>query len=214
MLDEPRCPQCGKPYTPADGPTRCATCGTELPPEPPKPLGIEGWFQGSESPPWAPSSETPPPVPEAITPAPAVVEQPPPLPPPAEEVILLDEPPKPPPAPPPVVPVVRPSAVRGSSAGEPPTARVTTSRRLEDLPEARRTPRRGPDELVRPPLPPVRETAPPEVPKPRVFLALVVLLAVFVAGACGLTVILYALWAGFNAASKPKSEAIVARCSV
>lgn len=215
MPDEARCPQCGETYTPGDAPVRCARCGAGLPPpvpaEPAKPLGIEGWFQESAAPPWSATSETPPPIPAAPTPwPPPDAERPPPLPSPAEEPILLDtplEPVTPPPAQP-VVPVVRPTVARVSGAGEPPTARVAPSRRLDELPEARRTPRRDPrpDGLVRPPLPPVRESAPPEVPKPRVYLALIVLLALFVVGACALTVILYALWAGFNAASKPKSE--------
>lgn len=188
MSDEARCPQCGTPYTPADEPTRCANCGADLPPavpaEAPKPLEIEGWFQ-----------------------EPAAGPQPPPVPPPVEELILLDAPPEEPPAPPPVVPVVQRAAV----APQPPTARVAPPARLDDLPEARRMPRweSRPVELVRPPLPPVRETAPPNVPKPRVYLALFVLLGVFVAMGCGMTVIAYAIWAGFSAAAKQKTEAPV-----
>jgi hypothetical protein len=206
MPDEARCPQCGTPYTPTDAPGRCANCGADLPPSlpaaEPKPLGIEGWFQESETPQPTAAAPTPWPPPDA--------EKPPPLPAAAEEPILLDTPLEPV-TPPPAVPTVR-RAARLSGAGEPPTARVAPSRRLDDLPEARRTPRREPrgDGLVRPPLPPVRETAPPEVPKPKVFLALFVLLALFVVGACAMTVILYALWAGFHAASKSKAEAPVA----
>src|SRR5687767_1647318 len=130
MPDEARCPQCGTPYVPADGPTRCARCGGELPPsvpgDAPKPPGIEGWCE---------ESETPPPAPAAPTPWPPPGAEPPPLPATAEEPSLLDtplEPVTPPPAPP-VVPVVRPTVARASSAGEPPTARVAPSRRLDEL---------------------------------------------------------------------------------
>jgi hypothetical protein len=126
-------------------------------------------------------------------------------------VLILEEPVEPPPVArvrepePPEVPVVRPAARR--------------AQRLDDLPEAqplppyRRTPpgaRPAPPEArpgppIRPPLPPVRDSETP--PRPRILLAMFVLLAMAIAFACGLSVIVYAIYAGLKVSRPGRSEA-------
>jgi hypothetical protein len=118
-------------------------------------------------------------------------------------VLLLDEPIEPSPvarAVPPEVPVVKP-------ARRPPTARLDELPEAQPLPAYRRTATEPkPGQLVRPPLPPVRDTI-PEPPRPRIFLAMFVLFAMAVAFACGLSVIAYAIYAGLKASRPGRSAA-------
>ena len=203
-----RCPRCGKPLRPATDTTapagwcdHCQASGVELFPEaavatllpdltfenPPKTdsvqvppaLGIETWFEAKTSPPAKAIGE---PVIE-------LVESPVPV---VEELEIMDTPPNLP------LPTPRPIDPKPPVGANIPVVQPKPKLSLSHLPEAKtlktQTVFRAPHELPDP----IR-------PKPRIALAMFVVLGSIIAFILGMTVVVFALVYGFSKVNRPKA---------
>ena len=203
-----RCPRCGKPLRPATDTTapagwcdHCQASGVELFPEaavatllpdltfetPPKadsvpvstPLGIETWFEAKTPPPAKVADE---PVIELVEPSVPVIE----------ELEIMETPPNLP------LPTPRPMDPKPPVVANVPVVQPKPKLSLSHLPEAKtlktQTVFRAPHELPDP----IR-------PKPRIALAMFVVLGSILAFILGMTVVVFALVYGFSKVNRPKA---------
>ena len=218
-----RCPRCGKPLRPATDTTapagwcdHCQASGVELFPEaavatllpdltfetPPKAdsvpvppaLGIETWFE-AKTPPWEKPAQGPTALPTANAigePVIELVESPVPV---IEELEIMETPPNLP------VPTPRPIDPKPPVVANIPVVQPKPKLSLSHLPEAKtlktQTVFRAPHELPDP----IR-------PKPRIALAMFVVVGSVLAFILGMTVVVFALVYGFSKVNRPKAALV------
>ncbi len=117
------------------------------------------------------------------------------------EITLHDPPPTEPPAPNPAPPEPETVPLPDDAFDDVPVVRPAP---VEELPEARPLPARRADPPPRVHDAPRTVQAEPRRPEPKIGLALLVLFGMIVAIGCALSVIVVALWIGFQTVSKPR----------